>query len=337
MMDDASHAARQTAEAQRTAEARQTLDARLTHDAGAASAASRRRIVLAEVAVVIMALIWGVNYSVIKFGTSIVPPLAYNGVRVALAALAMLMIAILWGGTPPRRRDVFSLLALGMLGNGIYQIFFAEGIARTRAGEAALVVGASPALIALFGWLRGVERVDRRGMFGIALSFLGVGLIVLGRATSDTSGQDGSLFGDLLVLCGAICWAAYTVFLIPYTRRLNGLWIIALALIGGSVLLVATGARQIMRVSWTAIPMSAYWAILYAGLAGLVVAYILWYRGVKVLGPTRTHLYANLQPLIALIVAWLTLGERPTAWQGLGAATIVTGVLLTRVHASAET
>lgn len=298
---------------------------------------SRRSIVLAEIAVVVMALIWGVNYSVIKFGTSVVPPLAYNGVRVALAALAMLAIALIWGGTAPGRRDALALLALGVLGNGVYQIFFAEGIARTRAGEAALVVGASPALIALFGWLRGVERVDGRGMFGIALSFVGVGLIVLGRATSGESAQDGSLFGDLLVLCGAVCWAVYTVFLVPYTRRLDGLWIIALALIGGSALILAAGVREIGRVEWTALPMSAWWAIIYGGLGGLVVAYILWYRGVKVLGPTRTHLYANLQPLIALVAAWLTLGERPTAYQGIGAATIVTGVLLTRVQASPET
>ena len=59
-----------------------------------------------------------------------------------------------------------------------------------------------------------------------------------------------------------------------------------------------------------------------------------WYYGVRVIGPTRTALYGNLQPLIALLAAWLSLGEVPTLWQGIGAATIVGGVLLTRVPAS---
>ncbi len=80
--------------------------------------------------------------------------------------------------------------------------------------------------------------------------------------------------------------------------------------------------------------MRAWGAILYSGIGALVIAYIFWFYGVRKLGPTRTALYGNLQPLIALLVAWLTLGEMPTSWQGLGAATIVGGVLLTRVPVS---
>jgi drug/metabolite transporter (DMT)-like permease len=298
---------------------------------------SRRSILVAEVAVVVMALIWGVNYSVMKFGTGVMSPLAFNGIRVTLGAIVLMFIALAWGGAAPARRDVLALLALGALGNGIYQALFAEGISRTRAGEAALVVGASPAFIALIGRLRGVERVDSRGWLGIGMSILGVGLIVLGRAAVGASSNDGSLFGDLLVLCGSLCWALYTVLLIPYTKRLRGFWIIALAMLGGSAVLLLIGARQILTLDWGAVPAPAWAAIAYGGIGALVVAYLLWYRGVKVLGPTRTHLYANLQPFIALIVAWLTLHERPTAWQALGAATIVGGVLLTRTVPAAET
>jgi drug/metabolite transporter (DMT)-like permease len=297
---------------------------------------SRPNILLAEVGVVVMALIWGVNFSVIKFGTSVIPPLAFNAVRVAVAALALAAIAAIWGGLAPTRRDVLALLALGALGNGIYQIFFVEGIARTRAGEAALVIGASPALIALIGRMRGVERIDKRGAVGIALSIFGVALIVLGRAATGENAPGGSLFGDLLVLCGSVCWALYTVLLVPYTKRVGGFHVIALSLAGGSLVLLSVAAPDIARTDWSGVSRAALWAILYGGLGGLVVAYLLWYRGVKVLGPTRTHLYANLQPFIALLVAWFTLGEMPSISQGIGAATIVGGVLLTRAQPPVE-
>jgi drug/metabolite transporter (DMT)-like permease len=112
--------------------------------------------------------------------------------------------------------------------------------------------------------------------------------------------------------------------------------VIALSLAGGSLVLLATGATAIVRTDWTAVSRGALLAIVYGGIGGLVVGYLLWYRGVKVLGPTRTHLYANLQPFIALLVAWLTLGEMPSISQSIGAATIVGGVLLTRVQATAE-
>jgi drug/metabolite transporter (DMT)-like permease len=301
------------------------------------SAYSRSSILLAEGAVVLMALIWGVNYSVIKYGTSAMQPVAFNGVRVAIAALALLAIAFLWGGAVPARRDVLTLLALGVLGNGIYQILFAEGIARTRAGEAALVVGGSPALIALLGRAAGVETTTKRGVVGIALSIFGVALIVLARARVGSGPHGGSLLGDLLVLIGSICWAVYTILLVPYTRRLSGFWVIALSMLGGSIVLVTVGASAIAAVDWRAVSPAVWGSMFYGGLAGLVVAYILWYRGVKVLGPTRTAMFANLQPFIALVFAWVTLGETPTTWQMIGAVTIVGGVVLTRIPASTET
>jgi drug/metabolite transporter (DMT)-like permease len=49
-----------------------------------------------------------------------------------------------------------------------------------------------------------------------------------------------------------------------------------------------------------------------------------------VLGPTRTAVYSNLQPIVALLVAWAFLSETPTIFQGVGAATIIAGVFLTR-------
>ena len=290
---------------------------------------------LAEVALLLMATIWAVNFSVIKFGASIMPPVGFNAFRIMLAAVAMLVVAIVWGGAAPGRRDALVLIALGALGNGIYQVLFVEGLSRTRAGEAALVVGASPALMAIFARIRGIERVDRRRAIGIGLSICGVGLVV-GR-TAGGGNATGSLFGDLLVLCGAVCWAIYTILLIPYTKRVNGFWVIALNLIGGVTVLALYGARQIVSISWFQLPGHAWGAILYSGLGGLFIAYFFWLYGIRRLGPTRTALYGNLQPLIALGVAWVTLGEKPSVWQLAGAATIVGGVLLTRVPATEAT
>jgi drug/metabolite transporter (DMT)-like permease len=294
---------------------------------------SRSRILFAEAAVVLMALIWGVNYSVIKFGTTLVQATAYNAVRVAMGTVLLLVIARIWGGAPPSRRDATILMALGALGNGVYQIFFAEGITRTRAGEAALVVGASPALIALFGRFAGVERANKRAVVGIVLSIAGVALIVLTTAT-DAPAAGSSLFGDLLVLCGSICWAIYTVLLIPYTTRASGFWIIALTMAGGTIILLVAGAKAILDTSWAAQPPALWYALVYSGIGGLVVAYFCWLKGVKVLGATRTSLFTNLQLPTALIVAWLTLRETPTSWQVVGAITILSGALLTRASSA---
>src|SRR4051812_33853985 len=112
---------------------------------GHAATSSRPGVWLTEAGLVAVALIWGVNYSVVKYGTTLVDPLAYNGVRIVVAAV-LLGVTVAFGARPlPNRHTMLSLLALGVLGNGVYQWFFIEGIARTRASDAALVVAATPA------------------------------------------------------------------------------------------------------------------------------------------------------------------------------------------------
>jgi drug/metabolite transporter (DMT)-like permease len=275
-----------------------------------------------------MALIWGVNFSVVKFGTELVAPLAYNGMRVALAAIALALIALSRGERWPSRAVCLALLGLGVIGNGLYQLFFIEGIARTRAGDAALFIAAAPAFIAIIGRIRGVERIRLRGAVGIVLSIGGIGCVVFGTAHGAVG--DATLSGDLLMLCAAVCWSLYTVLLKPYTHDVSGIQLSALTMIGGAVPLLLLASPAVAHTDWSRLPVVGWLAIAYGGLFALVLAYLFWYRGVRVIGPTRTAMFSNLQPAIAVVVAWLTLSETPTAWQIVGAFFIMSGLLLAR-------
>jgi drug/metabolite transporter (DMT)-like permease len=280
---------------------------------------------------VLMALIWGVNFIVVKVGARLLQPLAFNSGRVTIAAVALIVIVLAIREPWPSRRDTVRLLALGVLGNGLYQWFFIEGISRTRAGDAALVLAAAPALMAIIGRVLGVERVTRRRVLGIAASLFGMALVVFGSGKADPATRDvATLTGNMLVLAACVCWALYTVLLKPYTERVPGIPLSALTMVGGAIPLVAVSVPQIAGTPWTALPVSAWGALLYSGLLALAVAYLFWYRGVRVLGPTRSAMYSNLQPVVALIVAWIALGEKPTVIQVLGAVAIMTGLLMTR-------
>ena len=283
-----------------------------------------------DLLLVMMSLIWGINYTVVKYGTSVIAPLAYNGVRVTMAAVALLAL-VWWTKRPiPSRRDTLTLLALGVLGNGIYQLLFIEGVSRTRAGDAALVLAASPAFIAIFGRLLGVERITGRGVVGILLSLAGMAFVVYGREmASDGSGQ-ATLTGNALVLLGSVAWSLYTVLLKPRAEHLDILSISAFTMAGGAVVMIIAGLPAIAGTDWRTVSAATWGAMVYSGIFALVIAYLFWYRGVQVLGPTRTAMYSNLQPVIALGAAWALIGEVPTPWQALGAGTIIAGVVLTR-------
>src|SRR5215216_5333855 len=106
---------------------------------GHARSTTRPGVWLTDASLVLMALIWGVNFSVVKYGTSLVDPLAYNGVRVGIAALTLTIIVLAGRMALPPRRTSLALLGLGVLGNGVYQLFFVEGITRTSASNGSLV------------------------------------------------------------------------------------------------------------------------------------------------------------------------------------------------------
>ena len=304
--------------------------------AGARRAAPRtRRVTLTDLLLLLMALIWGVNFAVVKFATDALAPLAFNILRVGLATAVL--FGIVWVGRHalPRGRDRRMLLLLGTLGNGLYQILFIEGIARTRAGDAALLIAAALALMAIIGWIRGSERTGTRGIAGIGLSLIGIALVVFGDA-DDASGTS-TLLGDALILLGCLCWSTYTVLLKPYTERIEGIPLSAMTLAGGAVPLLLVSLPSLARTDWPAVSAGAWAAVAYSGLLAITLAYLFWYRGVKTLGPTRTGMYANLQPVIALIVAWATLGERPYLPQLAGAACILSGIVLTRLSSPAST
>jgi drug/metabolite transporter (DMT)-like permease len=290
--------------------------------------AARPRFGATDLMMLAVAAIWGANFTFVKFGTRVLAPLAFNGVRVALAAVALTAVALARGGPWPSRRELATFLALGVIGNGLYQVLFVEGIARTRASDAALVISAGPAFIALLGWIRGTERISGRAWVGIALSIAGIALVVLGG--SRTAPGASTLLGNALVVAGSLCWAVFTVLLKPYTHRVDGVQLSAATMVGGATVLLLVSAPSIAAADWAAASGATWGAIVYSGIAGLVVAYLFWYRGVRVLGPTRTAMYVNLQPVFALAVAWVALGERPGVVQIVGAAGVMTGLLLAR-------
>ncbi len=275
-----------------------------------------------------MAAIWGANFVVVKYATHIFSPVAFTGLRVGVAALFLVAFALARGGFSLSRHDVIRLLFLGVIGNGIYQLLFVHGVARTRAGNASLIVGAAPAFIALAARARGMERVKRMTLFGIALSILGVAFVILGSATS-AEGQT-TVLGSVLVFLGVLAWTLYTILLQPYTERIDVIQLSAVTLVGGAIPLLVASMPSLVATNWSAVGPGGWLAVFYSSVISMGVAYFFWYRGLRVLGPTRTAVYSNLQPIVALLVAWAFLGEIPTIFQGIGTVTIIAGVFLTR-------
>ncbi len=276
----------------------------------------------------LMTLIWGVNYIVIKAALEVFSPLSFNAVRFVLAAVSVAAFAWAAGARRPPARQLLQLSLLGVLGNTVYQWCYIEGMARTRAGNAALIMAAVPVLTAAASHFLGHERLRLRDVFGLALSTTGIAVLVVGSGVA--VGFRGPVAGDLLMLLAAVFWTGYTVLAKPLVDSLGPTVTTAWSMGLGAIPLLALCAPAALAQRWSAVTPAAWAGAVFSSLGSLVLAYLIWYRGIARLGATRTAFYSNVSPVVTLAAAWPLLGEVPTAWQILGAMGIFGSLALVR-------
>jgi drug/metabolite transporter (DMT)-like permease len=276
----------------------------------------------------LVCLIWGVNFSVTKVAIRQMPALPFTAIRFALASLLLwLVLRVTEGPAKPAPAAVRRLVVLGLVGNTFYQLFFILGLAHTSATNSSLILATVPTVVAVFAGLLGLERITPRMWGGIALGTLGVALVI---ATSGVEFSASTVRGDLLTVVAVLCWAGYTVGLRSLPEGFSPLRVTTVTTIAGMPGLVLAGLPGLLVMRWDAVPPTAWAAVAYATVLSLVVAYLLWNRSVRAVGGTRTAIYMCVTPLVAVGAAWLMLGEHARPLQAVGAVFIIGGVLLTR-------
>jgi drug/metabolite transporter (DMT)-like permease len=290
-----------------------------------------RPAVSPDIAILALVLIWGVNFSVVKALLSLFDPLALNGIRFAIGA-GVLVPFVLRGRQLARfsKQDWLGVIALGLVGNTLYQYLFITGIDGTLAGNAALILGTTPVFVTLFSAAFRQERVRLAGWCGVALSFLGIALVVWG-GPSVNFGRE-TLRGDLTMLGASFAWSIYTVGASPLVRRHGALPVTAITMWIGALFLLLAAIPAMSAQDWSAPTGLAWFGLVASAVLAVGVAYVIWYYAVQHLGSARTSVYSNTVPIVALAFAWLALGEVPSAVQLAGAAAVVGGVLLTRIR-----
>ena len=277
----------------------------------------------------LMVLIWGANYAIVKSAIREMPPQAFNALRMSVAS-AVFAGAIAARGLPRvARADWARLGLLGAVGHFVYQACFMGGLARTTASNSALIIGCSPVAVSIASALAGHERVPRAQWAGVLLSVFGVYLVV--GTGSEFGGS--SLAGDLLTLGAVGCWAVYTVGSRPLLSRYSPLAVTGITMLAGTALYAPASIPQLAQVEWGRVPAWAWASMVLSALLALNFAYLIWYTSVQRIGNVRTSAYSNFIPLIAMAVAASTLGEPIGASKLAGAGAILAGVIVTRTTA----
>lgn len=286
-----------------------------------------RRLSPAEIGLLVTVLIWSLNFTLTKYVLDHgFQPLAYSSLRFATAALLFAGVAFaLERSLRMRRRDAATLFAAVVVGIWLNQFGFVYSLTHTTASTAALVFGTLPIFTILAARASGVELLSKRFVAAAAISFVGVALVAVGAEGSVA----GSPTGIALALLGAATWAVYSVAIAPLMRRYSPFRVSALALLMGAALLLPTASPQLATQDWDLPPL--VWVIFGVAVVGpLVITNLLWFTALRHVGPSRSSLFANLQPFLGAVFALLLLSERMTLVQVAGGLGIAAGIALAR-------
>lgn len=282
-----------------------------------------------DLALILMTLIWGMNFIVVKTMIGEISPIAFISIRFVLGAFVLFLVLRAREGGFRIPRAAWGRVALvGIIGTTIYQPIYITGLSLTKASNAALIVACTPVLIVLLNRALGRERFTARGWVGIGLTFVGIAFVVL--SGGEFALNDKSMLGDVLMLVATFLWALYSVLAAPLLRRYSSLSVTALSIICGTIPLVLLSLPAMLAQDWAAVSPAGWVGLLYSAILAIVVAYIIWNVGVKRLGGARTAIYNNLTPVIATLAAAIFLNEPLSAPKILGAAIIFVGLYLAR-------
>ena len=295
-----------------------------------------RRDVTTDLGLLLIVLIWGVNFSVLKVLLRELEPLALNALRFPMAAVALwILVRRLDGSSKPDPEDLRRIITLGLLGNVAYQLCFIFGVDSTFAGNASLLLATTPVWTLFLSSVAGHERPGGWVIIGVAGTLIGIFMVITGSRDAGTLASPTTR-GDLLILIASMLWAMYTVGGRKPVIRYGALRVTAWTLWVATPIIFLMGLPSLMKTDLRTITPEAWIGITYAGLLGIGLAYLLWYRAVERIGNNRTAVYSNLVPVAALITAWIWLGEVPTTLQLIGAAVILVGLTLARLAHSPE-
>jgi len=284
----------------------------------------------------LMALIWGTNYAIVKSAFSEIDPQAFNALRLLLASAVMTATSRLakrlhlddtfHTSHPVTRDDWIRFAALGLVGHCVYQYLFVGGLAKTSVANGSLIISATPVVITFVSWVTGKEPIGVLHWIGTLLSLFGI-YVVVGRGAHVSA---ASMQGDVMLMGAVVCWAFYTLGARPLMERHSPVGVTAVTMSIGTLLYVPAVAGHLSRVPWAAVSAAAWLKLLYSSIFALCVAYTIWYAAVRKIGSARTAVYSNLLPVIAMVTAYVWLREPIGLTKLSGAAAVLAGVALTR-------
>jgi len=270
-------------------------------------------------------IIWGSTFAAIRAGLhGGYSPGHLVLIRYLIASGLFLLYAI-WPRSNfrlPKKEDILKLLLLGFIGISVYHIGVTFGEQTVSAGTTGMLIGSGPVFTSIFAVLILKERLGLFGWIGLGIGFMGILIITFG-----TGGSSFSLsHGALLILMSAVATSIFFVYQKPFLERYSAIEITAYVTWAGTLpfFIFAPGLFDTIQNA----TMEANLSAIYVGIFPAGIAYVTWAIALSLGKASTISSILYLEPVIAIIVAWVWLRELPSPLSIIGGIIALSGIII---------
>lgn len=228
---------------------------------------------------------------------------------------------------PFRKKDLKYLLFMAICEPCIYFVFEARALQLTSASQAGMITGMLPLLVALGASFLLKEKVSRQTFFGFGVAIIGVCWLSL--AGDESASAPNPLLGNFLEFLAMIAATGYILSLKHLSSQYSAIFLTAVQSWVGAIFFSLFLLRPDINLPREFYPGPAL-AVIYLGSFVTLGAYLLYNYGVSKIPASQASAFINLIPVFAVILGFIILGERFTAWQYIASVLVLAGVCISQ-------
>ncbi len=273
----------------------------------------------------VLSLIWGSTWMFVKIGLAVLPPFTFAGMR--FGAAAVLLWGIVWlrqSALPRTWSEWRMIIGVGLIGMSLnYGLIFWGG-KYIPSGLSAVLQAMIPAFgLVLAHYFLPNEKITWRKALGVMTGIVGVALIFSAQFKLEGT---MALAGSVALLTSALAVAITNIMVKAQGQAIDPIVMAAAQMTVGVIPLLIIGAAwegNPLHLAWTR---SLVLGFLYLVVIGSTLPFTMFYWLIRNMEVTKTMLISLLTPVIAVLLGWVTLGERLTWQVAVGTALILCGV-----------
>jgi drug/metabolite transporter (DMT)-like permease len=285
--------------------------------------------IAAYVGVIFAMIFWGFTFVLYKYANESFRPVSIVFIRLSVSILFLFGFALILGRLNKiRRKDQKWFLLMALFEPFFYFLGEATGMTLVTPTVGAVVIATIPLLVPCAAFYLYREKLTRLNYIGLIISFAGVLMVILNRS----GGESADPKGILLMGVAVISAVGYTMVAKKLLSDYNPITITSYQSLYGLLMFLPLFLfRELPHLDIASISRTSFMAVVYQGVFGSSICFILLTVGIRELGAARANIFGNIIPVVAAIVSFYLLKEPMPVIKILGILVAILGLLMSQI------